>query len=120
MNGKQRPLSVTVIGWIYIGVGAIGFVYHLFEQQASGAFRYESVWIEAVRLLAVVCGAFILRGHSWARWVALAWIVFHVVLSAFRALPEFVMHLLFAAVIAWILFRPEAGRYFRSARIEQT
>ena len=37
--------------------------------------------------LAIVCGVFLLRGHNWARWLALAWIAFHVVLSAFHAIP---------------------------------
>ena len=26
---NTRPLSVTIIGWVYIAVGAIGFVYRL-------------------------------------------------------------------------------------------
>ena len=26
-----------------------------------------------------------LRSHNWARWFALAWIAFHVILSAYRA-----------------------------------
>jgi hypothetical protein len=54
-----------------------------------------------------------LRGHNWARWVALAWIAFHVVLSAFHAFGEFAIHAVFCAVIAWFLFSPAPARYFR-------
>jgi hypothetical protein len=120
MNGNKRPLAVTILGCVYIGVGTIGFVYHFAEIRARDAFQYDGVWIELVRLLAIVCGAFMLRGHNWARWLALAWIASHVILSAFHAFPEFAMHCLFCAVIAWFLFRTEAAQYFRGERMEPT
>ena len=74
------------------------------EFQARDAFQYDIVWVELDRLIAIVCGVFLLRGHNWARWVALAWIAFHVVVSAFHTFPEFAIHCLFCAVIAWFLF----------------
>ncbi|MFZ0594561.1 MAG: hypothetical protein WAM39_29160 [Bryobacteraceae bacterium] len=120
MNRNKCPFSVAILGWLYIGVGTIGFVYHLTEFLARDVFQYDIVWIELTELLAIVCGAFILRGQNWARWVALAWIAFHVILSAFRAFPELAIHCLFCAVIAWLLFRPEAGRYFHEASVERT
>src|SRR5271170_7662347 len=104
---NNRPLSVTILGCVYIGVGAIGFVYHLTEFLARGTSRYEDVWVELVRFLAIVSGVFMLRGQNWARWLALAWIAFHVVLSAFHSVSEFAVHCLFFAVIAWFLLRPE-------------
>lgn len=119
MNGNKRPLSVTILGCVYIAVGAIGFAYHWTELRAREAFRYDGVWIELVRLLAIICGVFMLRGHNWARWVALAWIAFHVILSAFHSLGEFAMHCLFFAVIAGFLFRPEVSRYFRAERSDE-
>jgi hypothetical protein len=76
--------------------------------------------VEAIELVAIVCGAFMLRGLNWARWGAIAWIAFHIVLSAFHAVQEFAMHLLIGAVIAWALLRPEAARYFRGVRGEGT
>ncbi len=57
-----------------------------------------------------------LRAHNWARWLAIAWIAFHVALSAFHALGEFAIHGLLCALIAWALFRSEANRYFRDGR----
>ncbi len=120
MNGNKRPLSVTILGWVYIAVGTTGFAYHLTEFWASHAFQYDVIWTELVELLAVFCGAFMLRGQNWARWLATAWIAFHVVLSAFDAFRGFAMHCLFCAVIAWLLFRPEAARYFHGPRVEPT
>jgi hypothetical protein len=118
MNGNKRPLSVTILGWVYVGVGTIGFAYHFTELKANNAFQYDGVCVELTELLAIVCGAFMLRGHNWARWLALAWMAFHVILSAFHTFSEFAIHCLFCAVIAWFLFRPEAARYFRGARME--
>lgn len=69
--------------------------------------------------LAILSGVFLLRHQNWARWLALAWMAFHVALS-FHVLREFIIHCLFCAVIAWILFRPAAARYFRTARPEPT
>jgi hypothetical protein len=116
MNWSKRPLSVTVLGCVYIGVGTIGVASHFTELKAKDAFPNDVLWAELVSILAIVCGAFMLRGHNWARWVALAWIVFHVILSAFHAFGEFAVHGLFCAVIAWFLFRPEAARYFRGGK----
>jgi hypothetical protein len=118
MNSNKRPLSVIILACLYIGVGTMGFAYHFREFEARDAFQYDAVWIELTEVLAIVCGAFMLRGHNWARWVALAWIAFHVILSAFHPFGELAIHCLFCAVIAWLLFRPDAARYFRGARVE--
>ncbi len=118
MNASRRPLSITILAWVYIGVGTMGFVYHFREFLARTVFHYDAVWIEALELVAILCGVFLLRGRNWARWVALGWIALHVIVSAFHPFREFAMHFLICAAIAWILFRAEAARYFRGPRIE--
>jgi hypothetical protein len=113
----KRPLGVTIVAGVYLAVGVIGFAFHFRELLAG---HHDAVGIEITEFVAILCGAFLLRGHNWARWLALAWIAFHVVLSAFHAIPELVIHAAFCAVIAWVLFRPEAARYFRGARMVAT
>ncbi len=110
---NQRPLPVTIVAWVFIAVGAVGFAYHLPELHANNALQFDGIWIELVRLLAVVAGAFMLRAHNWARWLALAWIAFHVVIGALHSFGRFAAHCLFCAVIAFFLFRPASARYFR-------
>jgi hypothetical protein len=110
LNSNKRPLSVLVLSCLYIATGAMGFAYHF---PAMMAREQYSVWIELVRLLAVVCGVFMLRGHNWARWLALVWMAFHVAIS-FPALGKVAFHLTFFVAIAWLLFRPDARRYFSS------
>lgn len=112
---SKRPIAITIIACIYILTGAIGFVYHLGGLKAQHPFQYDIVWIELIFVIAIVSGVYMLRGHNWARWIALAWIAFHVVVSAFHTLPEFAIHSLFCAVLAYFLFRPAAARYFRAA-----
>jgi hypothetical protein len=113
MNANRRPVSVTILACVYLAVGVVGFAYH-FRELLS--LQQDIVWAELTEFLAIVCGAFMLRGHNWARWLAFAWILFHVILSALHSLSEFAIHGLLCAVIAWILFRPQAARYFRSGR----
>ena len=110
---NKRPLTVLVIACVYIAVGTIGFAYHSTELRTGGAFHLDAVLVEFTELLAVVCGVFMLRGQNWARWVAVAWIAFHVVLSAVEAFRGFAVHCILCALIAWAVFRPDASRYFR-------
>jgi hypothetical protein len=112
MNWKKPPLSVIVIACLYLAVGTIGVVHHRPKLLPLG---YDDVLIELTELVAIVCGACMLRGYNWARWLAVAWIASHVILSAFSSFHEFAIHALICALITWSLFRPDAARYFRGA-----
>ena len=107
----KRPIAVTAVGWLFIATGIFGFVYHAFE--ARDAFGPELVWVEIFRLLAVAGGAFVLRGHNWARWLLVAWMAYHVVLSAFHSPIELVTHVVVLLAVIWLLFRPDASAYLR-------
>jgi hypothetical protein len=113
---NKRPLSVIVIGCLYVATGAIGLAFHLIEFKPQHPFQYDIVWVCLVNLIAIVCGMYMLRGSNWARWFALAWIAFHVVLSGFHSRFEFVVHSLLCVAVAYFLFRPRATQYFRAAR----
>lgn len=108
---RHRPLVVTIVAWVYIAAGAAGVIHH------AGDFRSgshaEALFTLAVRLLAIVAGVLMLRGNRSARWLALLWIGFHVIVSVFHSAAGFAMHALLFAVIAWVLFRREANEYFR-------
>jgi len=73
MNENKRPVSVLAVACLYIFVGTVGFVFH-FKELLAG---HPDAWgIEITELVALVSGIFLLRGQNWARWLALAWIVF--------------------------------------------
>ena len=116
MIAGKRPLSVTIIGLLFIATGVIGVVYHLIALKHP--FQNELIWVFLVRFLAIVCGLFMLLGSNWARWLALAWLAFHVVLSAFHSRSELIMHGVLLVVIAYFLFRPKVVEYFRGPRAE--
>lgn len=108
MNLFRRPLAVLAVSCLYLLVGTIGFIYHFHQLRQPGG-----IWIELTEALAILAGAFMLRGQNWARWLALAWMAFHVALSAFGAVRELAIHCLIFAGIAWLLFRADARCYFR-------
>jgi len=114
MDGTKRPLPVVVIAAVYIAAGVIGLAFHLSELKPEHPFQYDIIWISLVRVIAIVCGVYMLRGKNWARWLAIAWILLHVILSIFHSWSQFLAHSALCAVFAYFLFRPEANRYFRS------
>lgn len=109
-ESNKRPLSVTLLGCAYLAVGAGGMLAHF---PGFHSWRYDDLLVEFTELLALLGGALILTGKSRARWLAVAWMAFHVILSAFHSAPETALHGFFLALIVWVLFRPAAARYFR-------
>lgn len=109
-KNPSRPISVLAIAGLYLTVGILGFSIHFRDLLAQ---RPDSGWVEATELVALVCGVFLYRGHNWARWLALAWMGFHVVLSSFHTYSEFIIHSILLVLIAGCLFNSEANRYFR-------
>ena len=108
MNASKRPVSVWILSCVYVAVGTIGFAYYFSELMAH---QDNSVWIELTELLAIVSGAFMFRGHNWARWLALVWMAFHVAIS-FPVVRQIAIHSMFLAVIGWVLFQSPAREYF--------
>jgi hypothetical protein len=107
----KRPCSIIVVSVVFVVAGVAGIVYHFPEwKHAPGSVE---IWAVIVRLLAIVCGVFLFLGKNWARWLAVLWLAYHVVLSAFHSVGQAVFHLVLLAVFAWVLFRPAATRYFK-------
>jgi hypothetical protein len=117
---NKRPLSVTLIGCLFLVAGTVGLVYHATDFTRRAPFQYEVLWVSLVRVIAVVGAIFLLRGHDWARWLLVAWLAFHVVLSALHSVPQAIFHAALLAVIAYFLFRRPAAAYFRAAPLDAT
>ena len=109
---KKRPLTVLILGCLFIVTGAIGLASHLTDFKLSKPVESELLWISLVRLLAIISGIFMLLGRNWARWLALAWIAFHVAISFFHSVQQVVVHGLLFVLIAYCLYRPEVRAYF--------
>jgi len=113
---KKRPLTVTILGVLYIAVGVVGTASHFIEFKTHLPTHSELISIGLLGVLAVLAGGFMLRARNWARWLALAWMAFHVAISVYHPLRELAVHSLLLVLFAYLLFRPEAGAYFRSPR----
>jgi cbb3-type cytochrome oxidase subunit 3 len=107
---KRIPVPVILIASLYLVVGIGGFVVHFGDPRTP-----EWIWMEVTELIAVVCGVFLLRARNWARWLAGAWMAFHVVIS-FGELPQLAIHTLFFVLILWWLFRANSSRFFQNTR----
>jgi hypothetical protein len=109
---KRRPWPLIAVGCLLIAAGAVGLIYHATEYKGLRPFPYELALVSLVRLLAVGFGIYLLLGRSWARWMAMAWIAFHVIVSAFHSWGEFVMHAFILALFAYALFQSSSSEYF--------
>ena len=108
MNSARRPIAVLFLSCFYIAVGTIGFVVNF---PKLIALQHESIWIELTELLSLIAGTFMFCGRNWARWLALVWMAFHEAIS-FPVVRQVVTHSIIFALIAWVLFRTDARRYF--------
>jgi len=109
----KRPLAVTIIAWFFIAAGTVGFVYHLSELDIRHPFSNVAGWVLTVRLLAIVGGILLLRGSNAGRWLLVAWMAYHVVLSYFHTISQLVTHAILLAVIAFALFHPRVAAFFK-------
>ncbi len=111
----KRPLSITLIGLLFIATGGLGMAYHGSELWERRPFEYELILVCLVRLLAVVGGSFAMLGRNWARWLLALWMGFHFILSFFHSATQVIVHGLLFGLIAWGLFRAGASDYFGAA-----
>lgn len=109
---RKRPIAVIIISCIYIVTGIAGLVFHLSKYRIQHPFEYDIVWIAIVEILAMVAGAYMLRGKNWARWLAVAWMAFHVVISIHSPLQQLIVHSLLLVIFAYFLFNRTAKEYF--------
>ncbi len=121
----QRPLAVTIIGWLFLIVGAAtfvgGFVPLVRSMRGEGRATPAHEWRDfamatALHALAIVAGVGLLWRKNWARWLTLGWMGCHVVLSFWHAASQVIVHGAMLAVLAFFLFRPAVTAWFRGAR----
>ena len=110
-GAMKRPIPVTILGCLSIVAGVVGLAYHLWD-------RPLDLWVALISfipVLAVVGGVFLLKGHNWARWLILAWLTFHVGVSAFHSLSNCIAHAVLLLVVAYFLLTPPDSKYFQAS-----
>jgi hypothetical protein len=114
-EAKKRPISITILSWLYIVVGVLSTAAHYADFRTHKPMLNEVVWITVLGAAAIVAGVFMLRGQNWARLLALLWMATHVVISAFHLMHGLLIHSVVFVLIGAILFQREAREYFRAA-----
>ena len=113
---KKRPILVIIVSVVLIATGIGGSVQH---NAAIRVGNLGGISIAGVEIVAITSGVFMLLGHNWARWLAMLWITFHVVLSIFHPWMELVVHIIVFALFAFVLFRRDAREYFQPEKPQQ-
>jgi hypothetical protein len=114
-QAQKRPISVTILSWLYIVVGALSTAAHYADFRTHKPMLNEVVWVTVLGVAAIVAGVFMREGRDWARWLALAWMAAHVVISALHLMHGLLIHSVVFVLIAYLLFRREAREYFSAA-----
>lgn len=111
---KSRPLPVIIVSILFILAGCVGFTYHVKELFELNNNLNETIWILFLRILAVVSGLLLLFRINWARWLTIAWLVYHVIISAFNSTSEMIAHIVFWILVSILLFLPVSSVYFQN------
>jgi hypothetical protein len=125
----KRPIAITLIAWLFILVGAgtlIGALFVALLADSShihdplGRFHGHELLAIGVAVGAGVGGLLLLKRKGWGRWLILAWLVFHTVMSYRHGMTKFVVYLGLTVVIGTLLFLPTASAYLRGERDQTT
>jgi hypothetical protein len=109
---------VTIVSILFIIVGAGGMIRGVWSFLGgrgggiTGHALMDASFVEVSSLAALVSGLFMWRGANWARWLCLAWMAFHVVISLGHDMMRLTIHLIWFVVLTVVLFWPSANAYF--------
>ena len=125
-SGGSGVFSITVLSWIFIATGCISLARGLLPLLRASASKHIAELnaqelvdvgiVSASGLLAILGGVFMLRGFNWARWLCVAWMGFHLIVSILHSLFELAVHSVLFAVVLYFLFHPPASAYFRARK----
>lgn len=109
---KGCPLPVIIVSALFIITGCVGFALHVKELFELSNNLNETIWIFILRILAIVCGLLLLLRISWGRWLAIAWLVYHIIISAYNSISKTIIHIVLLIIVSILLFLPVSSAYF--------
>jgi len=114
VTGRRIP-SILAVGVLFLALGVFD-VYRGIAPIFGTASRLatDDKQVLAIGIAALVGGAFVLRGHNWARWLLAIWMLLHVVISMGHP-GQLIGHAVIFGYLTFLLFRPRASGYFRPA-----
>ena len=109
---KSVPLPVLIVAIALLLAGIVGFFYHLKDFSDPGEKLYVVGLVELLRIIAIVSGILLLRASNSGRWLSIAWVLLHVVISVFNSMADTITHLVVLAIVSILLFLPVSSLYF--------
>ena len=109
---KKVPLPVLIVAIALMLAGVVVFFYHLKDFADPAEKLYVVVLVELLRLLAIVSGILLLRANNSGRWLAIAWVLLHVVISVFNSMAQTITHIVVLLIVCILLFLPMSSLYF--------
>lgn len=110
---NKCPLPVLIVAIALLIAGVVGFFYHLWDFADPDQKLYVTLLVELLRIAAILSGILLLRGNSLGRWLSIAWVLLHVVISAFNSVNETIMHVGALITVCILLLLPVSSRYFK-------
>jgi len=110
---KKPPVPVLIVSVLFILVGCAGFAYHVKEILNSSNNLYETIWVLFLRIVALVCGLLLLFRINWARWLAIIWLIYHVIIGGLNSTSQMIVHIVFLILVSVLLFLPVSSAYFK-------
>lgn len=124
---QDRPVSVTIVGWVLVLLGLLGAVGVYMTSDIPDAERnmaLSSLSPSAERIIglagvaiSVICGLAVLKRQNWARWLYVIWNVAAIGLALFTspATSLLLVPVAILAVTAFFLFWKPANAWFAGA-----
>ncbi|RTL60405.1 MAG: hypothetical protein EKK37_06100 [Sphingobacteriales bacterium] len=113
---KNRPVPVLIVAAIFIIAGCTGIIYHAGDFFDPHYQLPELIWVMLLRIAAIVCGVLLILGINWARWLAIAWLLYHIVISTFHSASEVITHTIFLIIVTVLLYLPVSNIYFKAKK----
>lgn len=110
---KHRPLPVIIVSILFIVAGAVGFIYHFKEFFEPDVKLLEVLFIQFVRLTAIACGILLFMSVNWARWLAVIWLLYHVIIGAYHSTSQMITHIVVLLIVVVLLYLPKSTAFFR-------
>jgi hypothetical protein len=108
---RKRPVILTIFCILLILLGAVGFVGHFPAHRPP--YHADDFLPDLLELVLIAAAVFLLRGRNWARWLALAWITFHLAVSFYNSMGKVIAHTVILVIFVAILFNPPVNAWFR-------
>ena len=110
----RKPIpSIMVVGVLFLALGVLDLWRGVAPLLGGNQSRLatDDMQVLAIGIAALIGGAYVLRGHNWARWLLAVWMALHVAISIGQPVA-LAAHLVIFGLIAFLLFRPRASEHF--------